>query len=132
MTVRSEKSREDWFEWAAMSASLLCLIHCLALPLLIAALPALSRILAIPESFHVWVLAFAVPASGAALVSGRARHGEIWPLVAGAAGLALLAIGAFLFGQTPGETPVTVTGSLVLAAAHIGNWRLRHRSQAHA
>ncbi len=123
---RRGETREDWFERAAMSASLLCLIHCLALPLIIAALPVLSSILTVPESFHVWVLAFAVPASGAALIAGRTQHGEVWPLALGALGLILLAIGAMVFGESAGETPITVAGSLLLAAAHIGNWRLRH------
>lgn len=118
--------REDWLERAAVSASFLCLLHCLALPLVLAALPALSSVLAIPESFHIWVLAFAVPASGAALWSGRARHGASWPLPLGMAGLAMLAIGAFAFGETRWETPVTTLGSLTLAAAHVVNWRLRH------
>lgn len=115
---------EDRFEKAALAASFLCLVHCLALPLLIAALPPLSRILALPESVHLWLLGFAIPASGGALVAGRARHGSALPLALGAAGLALLALGALPFGGSAGETPVTVAGSLALAAAHILNRRL--------
>lgn len=124
------RRREDWLESVALSASMLCLVHCLALPLLIAALPVLSSALAIPESFHLWVLAFAIPASGTALVSGRAQHGAQGPLLAGMAGLALLALGVLAFGETRWETPVTVLGSLALAGAHYGNWQLR-RSCAH-
>ena len=132
MTRGGGKRQDNWLEGAAVSASLLCLAHCLALPLLIAALPALSTVLAVPESFHLWVLAFAVPASGAALVSGRVHHGMDWPLATGAIGLAALAIGAILLGTSPAETPVTVAGSLLLAAAHVGNWRLRRsRHVAH-
>jgi hypothetical protein len=119
---------EDWFERAAVGASLLCLVHCLALPLLLAALPALSRFLAIPEGFHVGLLFFAVPASGIALVAGRARHGGTRPLLWGIAGLSFLAIAALALAETRWETPVTVGGSLILAAAHISNWRLRHRT----
>jgi hypothetical protein len=119
----------DWVERAAVGASIACLVHCLALPLVLAALPALSSVLAIPESFHLWVLAFAVPASGAALFTGRARHGAGFPVLLGIAGLALLALGVLLFGATRWETPVTVLGSLTLAGAHMANWRLRH---AHA
>ncbi|MBR0552617.1 MerC domain-containing protein [Stakelama marina] len=122
-----ESAKSDWLDRASITASFLCLIHCLALPLILSALPALSRILAIPESFHIWVLAFAVPASGIALVSGRARHGASRTLILGAAGLALLAIGALLYGGTGWETPTTVAGSLVLTAAHVINWRLRQR-----
>lgn len=117
---------EDWIERAAFTASLLCLVHCLALPLVIAALPMLARALALPESVHVWLLAFAIPASGAALLAGHVRHGAAWPLGAGGVGLLLLAVGALAFGGSGAETPLTVSGGLILASAHIGNWRLRH------
>ena len=120
----------NWIEGAAMSASLLCLIHCLALPLILAALPAMSSVLPISESFHLWVLAFAIPASCAALFAGRARHGARWPLLLGIAGLGLLAVGAILFGSTPMETPTTVAGSIALVAAHVANWRLRRQRAA--
>jgi hypothetical protein len=119
--------RHDWLDRAALGASFACLLHCLALPVLFSLLPALAQVMAIPESFHLWVLGFALPTSGYALVSGRVRHGARWPLALGALGLALLAIGVLWFGATPHETPVTVIGSLTLAAAHIGNWQVRHR-----
>ena len=125
-TSALRNARLDWFERAAVSASMLCLLHCLALPLLIA-----SRILTIPETFHLWVLALAVPTSAAALLAGRARHGATWPVATGCLGLALLALGAITFGETSWETPITVSGSLTLATAHIGNWRLRHRTHQH-
>ena len=90
-----------------------------------AALPALSSVLTVPESFHCWVLLFAAPAAAVALVAGRARHRAVLPLVIGTVGLALLATGALLLNEGRAETLVTVAGSLSLAAAHIANWRLR-------
>jgi CHASE2 domain-containing sensor protein len=124
-------SRIDWVERAAVGASALCLIHCAGLPLLLAALPALSSLIPIPESFHVWVLAFAVPTSALALVTGWRHHRRTYPLMVGAAGLALLAIGALLLLGGRWETPVTIIGSLCLATAHIANWRLRHLHHHH-
>lgn len=116
----------DWVERAAIGASTLCLIHCTGLPLLLAALPALSSLIHVPESFHVWILAFAVPSSAPALLSGRSRHRRAYPLLAGIAGLVLLATGALLLLGGSWETPVTILGSLCLAVAHVANWRLRH------
>ncbi|HEX7655746.1 MAG TPA: MerC domain-containing protein [Sphingomonas sp.] len=121
----------DWIERAAVGASILCLIHCLALPILLAALPALSTILSVPESIHVWILAFAIPAAGAALVTGYRRHMARYPMVMGVIGLTFMAIGAFVFAQQWLETPITVFGSITLASAHVINWRLRHRGHAH-
>ena len=121
----------DWFDRAAVGASALCLVHCAGLPLLLAALPSLSRLIAVPESFHIWILGFAVPTSAVALLTGRRRHGAHYPLIVGCIGLALLAVGALLLLGGPYETPVTMAGSLCLAFAHIANWRLRHRHHRH-
>ena len=126
------RNAADWLERFGLGASLLCLVHCLALPFLFAALPALSSVMPIPEAFHIWVLAFAVPTSGLALITGRARHGVIHPLAIGIVGLGLLAVGALAFGETIWETPITVVGGLSLAAAHVINWRLRHAAHVHA
>jgi hypothetical protein len=121
----------DWFERAAAGASLLCLIHCAGLPLLLAAIPALSRALALPESFHLWMIVLAVPASGTALLAGYRQHRAWRPLATGIAGLGLLLAGALLFGEGRLETPVTIAGSLCLVAAHIANWRGRHGRHRH-
>ncbi|MEI9851712.1 MAG: MerC domain-containing protein [Sphingomonas sp.] len=108
----------DWFERAAAGASMLCLAHCAGLPLLLAALPALSKLIALPATFHLWVLGFAVPASGPALAVGWRQHRVRYPLAVGGAGLALLAVGALLLLGGPYETPATIAGSLSLAFAH--------------
>ncbi len=129
MTMKNDSAPVDWVERAAVSASLLCLVHCLALPFLLAALPALATIVPVSESFHLWVLAFAVPASAIALLSGMTRHGTTWLLVPGAIGLALLASGAIPFGTTRWETPLTIIGSLTLAGTHLLNWRRRHAAR---
>ena len=127
----TSSSGTDWVERAALGASALCLVHCIGLPLLLAALPALSSLIPVPESFHVWILAFAVPTSALALITGWRHHRRAYPLTIGAAGLVLLAIGALLLLGGRWETPVTIMGSLCLACAHIANWRLRHVRHRH-
>jgi len=109
----------------------LCLIHCAGFPLLLALLPAISKLTTLPESLHVWMLGFAVPSSALALLLGRARHRGTWPLIAGGVGLTLLALGALVLLGGPLETPVTIAGSLALVFAHLANWRLRHRGHCH-
>ena len=114
----------DWMERTALFGSFACMVHCLALPLLAAALPALSSVLAVSEAFHLWMLALAIPTAAIALVNGRARHRVIRPLRLGSAGLVLLALGGLAF-EGLAETIATVAGSVALARAHIANWRLR-------
>lgn len=127
----AEPSAIDWVERMAVGASVLCLIHCAGLPLLLAALPALSRLVALPEALHLWILVLAVPSSGLALLVGTWRH-RLWqPLLAGGIGLALLAAGALVFAETSQEVPLTIAGSLFLVFGHVRNWRLRHRHHRH-
>lgn len=115
----------SWFDGLAVGASVLCLIHCLALPIVIAALPALAARLDLGEGFHLGVLAFALPVSAVALGEGWRRHRGLTPLFVGAAGLVLLAAGLAFEEWVAVETGVTVAGSLLLAGAHIANWRGR-------
>lgn len=116
--------RSTLLDGAAIGASLLCLIHCVGLPILFALLPALATIgLPSSEWLHLMLLLTAIPISALALVGGWRAHGRVAPLMLGAMGLAGLAAG-LAFGRVPGaETALTVLGSLALALAHIGNWR---------
>jgi len=114
-----------WFDGLAVGASALCLIHCLGLPILIAALPALAARLDLGEGFHLGLLAIALPVSAYALGEGWRRHRALTPLFVGAAGLTLLAAGLAFEDWVAVETGVTVAGSLLLAGAHVANWRGR-------
>lgn len=116
--------RSTLLDGAAIGASLLCLIHCIGLPILFALLPALATIgLPSSEWLHLVLLLTAIPVSALALVAGWRAHGAVVPLVLGALGLAGLTAG-LAFDSVPGaETALTVIGSLALAMAHIGNWR---------
>ena len=102
---------------AAVGLSLLCIAHCLALPVLAIALPVLA-IVAEAEWVH-WVFAIlAVAASGSVALGG---HGSRTPGFLVPAGLgAVLIIGA-LFAEGIGvdETMPTVIGGILIAFAHL-------------
>lgn len=114
------------FDGLALSASALCLVHCLALPVLIAALPALSTVLDVPESFHRLMLIIAVPASLIAVLLGRRHHQRSSPALFAAGGLCLLFWGAYGTATEGGELLFSVVGGIALSWAHIRNWLLRH------
>lgn len=103
---------------AAIGLSGLCLVHCLALPIVAAILP-LAGVWAEAPWVH-WAFAFAAaPISLWALT----RRPALAPLALGLSGLALLFAGAAEFPSHDSETIVTVTGGLMLSLAHILNWR---------
>lgn len=119
---------------AGLTLSATCLVHCLALPLLLLLAPALGHWIALPEWTHAAILTLALPAAFVAMRGGWHRHRRAAPMLIAAAGLTLLALGLVAHeGGLAGVDPeaadllLTSTGALMLAAAHIANWRLSHR-----
>lgn len=111
-----------------MGLSALCLVHCLALPWLLASLP-IMLLAAVPEAFHdnEWLhAALILPVlfvSGPVLL--RDKPG-VWQT-----GLVLTAfaalIGGLFVGNETGEQTLTVSGASLLLAAHWARLRRGHR-----
>lgn len=122
---RSTPRRQRLLDGFAVTASLLCLLHCLVLPLLLIGLPVLATMLIVPEAFHAVAFLVAVPTSAAAMASGLARHGYAAPAIGAGIGLTLLGLGAFAIDGEMVERVVSTIGAVTLAVAHILNWRGR-------
>ncbi len=114
---------------AGIGLASLCIIHCLALPLLIAALPMLLELLDLPEAFHLGMVLLALPLSGFALVRGFGRHHRVAAPAIGFGGLSLMLAAVALAPDEASETFLTVCGSALLVTAHIANWRLHQRNR---
>lgn len=125
LKIASRTAVSNLLDGAATCASAACLVHCLVLPLVIALLPTMASSLDPGEGLHTLILLFALPTSALALVPGWRSTGAPGPLATGLAGLVLLCVGVALSGRETLETLVTVAGSLLLAGAHVANWRMR-------
>lgn len=118
----------DWLDGAAVGLSGLCLLHCLALPFVVGVLPMLMPFA--ESHLHAQMLYFAVPLSVVAIGIGFARHRSPRVVIAAAAGLTLLIVGATVAHGSLGifaDRLFTVSGSLILAAAHLWNGLLSRR-----
>jgi len=112
---------------SAISLSMLCTIHCLVLPLIAVLLPSAIAMPLQDEIFHIWMIIAVVPISLYALTMGCKNHKRYQALLIGCMGLLVLSITAFfghdLFGENL-EKAFTVVGAVIIAIAHIKNYRL--------
>lgn len=112
----------------AVALSGLCLLHCLALPLLILGTPFVAALAG--SHWHAPMLLLVVPVSLFAIVMGYLRHGNRPIVVMAAVGLLLLIFAGTVAHDALSATTdrtLTVIGSLLLAAVHWRNSRLvRH------
>ncbi|GAB4412490.1 MAG: hypothetical protein OHK0039_18560 [Bacteroidia bacterium] len=112
-----------------MSASLLCALHCTALPALLTLAPfvGLAFLSAPWVEWTMIILAagVAVPVLGSAYRSHR-RSAALW---LAAAGFGSIALGHLLLHHTGWEAAGTGLGGFAIAAAHLLNWRWTRRVQ---
>lgn len=112
----------NWLDGAAVGLSALCLIHCLALPLVVAGLPFLAQFA--EGHLHAQMLVVVLPLSFIALGLGFRHHRNTSIVAAGCIGMLLLTIGATIAHEQLGlvaDRMFTIVGSLILATAHFYN-----------
>ena len=116
----------------AVSASALCAVHCLFLPLLIGVFPAFGTTIFGQESFHALLLLLVIPLSVVALTIGCRQHKSWLVAVFGISGLGILifaaAYGHDVLGHD-GERLATLIGACAIALGHVLNYRLCRRTQ---
>lgn len=109
--------------------SLLCLAHCLVVPLVLIGFPAWFA----SGALHGWLVVLVAPAAALAAWPGYRRHRNRRVLLLLGAGVGLLVGGLLLHevGGPAGEAIFTVAGSALLVAGHGLNGRLQHCQVTH-
>ncbi len=125
MDLPSSDKHRSFLDSIAVVLSGICLLHCLALPLVLTGLPIVNTVLLDEEIFHSIMIIVILPISVIALTIGCRQHRDALTMILGAIGLSILTAMA-LFGHdmvgVTGERIVTSVGGLILAAAHIRNF----------
>lgn len=129
----TRKLKHSALDFSGIGVSILCLAHCLILPVLAVAAPALLPHAIVgffhDEAVHLLLFIVAAPIAIAGLFWGASISGAHWPIIAAAGvGLVLMLIGATHMVSTRVEIIVTVAGVILLAGAHFVNWRRRAAS----
>lgn len=111
----------------AISLSSLCMAHCLIFPLLASLLPSFLALGLHTETFHLLMVVSVIPTSIYALSLGCKKHAQASVFFIGLTGLCCLIL-AFALGSSvlteAGEKALTLTGALIIAIAHVKNFKL--------
>jgi len=116
--------------------SVICLLHCLALPTAAVAAPALApelaeRLSLVDGQAHLFLFLIAAPVTLLAFFWGeRTMRAGRWTMIFAGSGLILMLTGASHIVAQPIESVLTVAGVSLLIGAHIANWR-RRQAQGH-
>ncbi|HYO73808.1 MAG TPA: MerC domain-containing protein [Archangium sp.] len=106
-----------WDAWG-QALSVLCMAHCVLLPLALGALPAVMSQSLEQAPIHLGVLALAAVFGVASFVPGFRQHRDWRVLALGAAGLALLGLAQTVLPEGVAEMAMTVVGGTTLVVAH--------------
>jgi len=110
-----------------IAASTLCLIHCMAMPFLIAFLPFMGLQFLEGELAHRIIAGFVFLFAIFAIGPGYLQHRKKIVLYSTVFGLSLVAIALFIAGPMFGEQyemPFITTGNLILVITHLKNRKL--------
>lgn len=111
-------------DFAGIGLSLLCLVHCLALPVLIAFAPTILRGLPGDDVTHRSLAVMIGLVGLLALRTGYRVHRKRWVLAVFVMGFVLV-LSAAVLGESVlsgyGEAAITVCGGLLLVTAHLFN-----------
>lgn len=116
-------------EAVAIGLSIICLMHCLALPLIITLLPALGLWIGMDEQFHLYLIIITLPLSLTILLTDYHIHQHKLALLLGVAGLISL-IAGWYSERAITDLMMSGGGSIFLLIAHILNWKRRNLMSA--
>jgi hypothetical protein len=108
----------------AIALSGLCLLHCLAIPVIVVLVPAFSSMVLGTETTVHWIfLALAIPVSCWALLRGFRRRHHLPALISGIVGLLVMFLGVSHLLNQALEVPLTLVGVSLVVVAHVLNLR---------
>ena len=97
---REWRSSAAWRDWLGVAASILCAIHCAAMPFVIGLLPLLGLGFFADPAFHQWMVALCLSLAVLAFVPGWLRHRRLSPVLMAVGGVSAIAVAAFAGGDT--------------------------------
>jgi len=117
-------------DFLGFSASVLCALHCAALPFLLTLAPLAGlQFLDNPWIEYTFILLSLLIASNALIHGYRRHHQKSLPLIVAFAGFVLIALGRLIELEWS-EILFTSCGGITIAIAHLINWKQIQLSEA--
>lgn len=107
-----------------IALSFLCLIHCVATPLILLSLPIMARYYLAHPWFHLVLALVIIPVGGLAFVRGYRHHKRSGIVALGLTGLVIITVAPFLVHALKynlNEPLLMILGSVALITAHLRN-----------
>ena len=127
-------AHSKYIDQIAIALSAVCIVHCLAVPVIVAILPIAAVSFGDSQHFHGIMLWLVVPTSLVGFLLGYRLHRRSGIVGLGALGIVILAAAANWGHESWNEAleiSVSVLGSLILAAAHWSNFREVRKCHRH-
>lgn len=131
MSHRTSTFSRFLYDRLGIGASVVCLVHCLAMPFLLTGAAAWGA--RGHEAFHIGVALVSIPLALVAAWPGYREHRDRGVLALLGGGIALLVLSFVLHDRlgVVAHTALTAAGSVALIAGHLRNYRLRPRCATH-
>lgn len=118
------------FDKVGFSASMLCAIHCAAVPFMLSILPLLGlKFLSDPVTETVMV-GFSFMLASTSLFIGYCKHKQYKAFAIMVVGFFLIGLGVFI-GNEYAEIILSASGASIVAASHLINLKLCRKCKAH-
>lgn len=131
----AKKLKAGSWDFFGILISGLCVVHCMAVPLVLVIFPAIGASLFPSEDMtHAVLLAFILGVAGVAFVSGWRVHGQWRPVVWMAIGMTIVVYATFFAHKQLGhfwEPFIAIAGSLALIRAHYLNHHCKKCDHEH-
>lgn len=128
MFQKQSKEKKSFLDWDELGfwVSLVCGIHCVAMPFVLGVMPFTGNGELIHEVAEIGVLLVTIIVATYAMTTGYRRHKNGSPFVFMLIGLAIIFVGMQLHTDVA-EMILMPVGALGLAIAHLRNHKLLHQ-----
>lgn len=112
----------EYLSQLGFSLSLLCAIHCLAMPFVVAFAPLMGSFMS--HTLEIYILIASVIIASYVLFNSYRQHQNSWPLI-----LFIISVFASFLGMVvfhaSFELPLMVTSGISMASAYYVNWKVQ-------